>query len=89
MKELLNENSTLKFDQEKWFKSLGHGSITIKDSLYTLKATSNKKDLIIKDGVIIGYEPFELQEGIIKSSSFTCLPPSLFSPITNLNIKIG
>lgn len=43
---LLAKDSKLEINQEKWFKSLTHDVITIKEQLYTLKVTSNKRQLI-------------------------------------------
>lgn len=35
---LLNKDSKLERMQTKWFKSIGEGTITLKDQLYTLQA---------------------------------------------------
>ena len=48
---LLNYNAKLEKTQTKWFKSLSEGNITIKDQIYTLKATDNKRQLIYKDNI--------------------------------------
>ena len=40
------KDSKREISQEKWFKSLEHNIITIKEQLYTLKITSNKRHLI-------------------------------------------
>ena len=50
---LLNENSFLETNQTKWFKSLNEGNISIHDHLYNLKATSNKRNLIYKNGKLV------------------------------------
>lgn len=57
---LLIENSSILRSQTKWFKDLGLGSISIKDQLYTLQATSNKRHLVYKDGVLIGTKSIDL-----------------------------
>lgn len=46
LEELLYKNSMLEVNQEKWYKSLGEGNITIQDQLYTIKVTSNKRQLV-------------------------------------------
>lgn len=48
---LLLKDSKLEKNQEKWFKNLQEGNISILDQIYTLKVTSNKRELIyIRDG---------------------------------------
>jgi hypothetical protein len=48
LKSLLNKETSLSLRQEKWFKDLSLGNITIKDQLYTLIPTLNKRELIYK-----------------------------------------
>jgi len=43
---LLVKDSTREFTQEKWFKKMIEGEISIKDTIYTLKVTSNKRQPI-------------------------------------------
>jgi hypothetical protein len=60
-KSLLNKDETLKINQEKWFKTLNQGNINIVDTLYTLRATENKRKFIYNDqGLIIGSTPINL-----------------------------
>jgi len=44
--ELLIKDKSLEINQEKWYKSLDDSSITIKDQLYNLKVTCNKRQLV-------------------------------------------
>lgn len=44
---LLNKNSSLSLPHDKWYKNIEHSSIHIKDQLYTLKVTDNKRNLIL------------------------------------------
>ena len=53
LKSLLNKNSNISLIQNKWFKDLGNSSILIKDQIYTLTATDNKRELVYKNGVLI------------------------------------
>lgn len=48
---LLKYNAKLEKLQTKWFKSLSDGNITIKDQIYTLKATDNKRQLIYNNNI--------------------------------------
>lgn len=52
---LLVKDSTREFTQEKWLKKVMEGDITIKDTIYTLKVTSNKRSPIYinHDGIEI------------------------------------
>ena len=43
LEELLYSNSSQKLNQSKWFRNLGIGEINIKNQLYTVKATENKR----------------------------------------------
>jgi hypothetical protein len=43
LKSLLNKDKSLSLHQEKWFKDLSLGNISIKDQLYTLIPTLNKR----------------------------------------------
>lgn len=45
-KGLLFKDFGVEIRQNKWFKSLINADITIKDQIYTLKVTNNKRDLI-------------------------------------------
>jgi hypothetical protein len=68
--DLLNKNSTLESKQSKWYKDLSSGNITIKEQIYTLKVTGNKRDLIYENGLLIDTEPLFINEnsyGEIKS----------------------
>jgi hypothetical protein len=66
LSSLLSKNSNLEFNQEKWFKHLNKGNISIKDQLYTLKVTGNKRDLIYnQDDILVDTIPLILVNGII------------------------
>lgn len=49
LKDLLVKDSKLEANQEKWIKNISHGSISVKEQIYTLKVTSNKRELIYKN----------------------------------------
>ena len=53
LEELLEKDSNLEFEQEKWYKNLDVANIIIKDQLYTLKATNNKRELIYNNSDIL------------------------------------
>jgi hypothetical protein len=46
LKELLSKDSSLALNQELWFKDRDLGTITVKDQVYTLKVTDNKRQLV-------------------------------------------
>jgi hypothetical protein len=43
---LLIKDSKKEFNQEKWYKKVFEGEITINDEIYTLKTTANKRSAI-------------------------------------------
>lgn len=62
LETLLYKDTKLEKEQEKWFKSLTAGSISIKDQLYTLKVTSNKRKLLYtaEDNKLYATVPYTL-----------------------------
>lgn len=46
---LLYKNKTLEVSQEKWIKYIGKGQINIKNEIYTLIVTVNKRQLIFDE----------------------------------------
>lgn len=64
LKPLLTKDNSLTLNQEKWFKNIGKGHISIKKELYTLMITENKRHLIFnKDNVFVDTKPFVLSKG--------------------------
>jgi hypothetical protein len=57
LEALLIEVSSREFTQEKWYKSLVKGEISISDVLYNLKVTSNKRRAIYVDDLFSNTEP--------------------------------
>jgi len=64
-------DSKLEFTQEKWFKKIMEGDITVAEVAYTLKVTSNKRVPIYVDNVFSNTKPFNYDEIELKSSSIT------------------
>jgi hypothetical protein len=58
IESLLIKDTTKEFTQEKWFKSLIEGDITTSDMIYTLKATSNKRQLVYRNGIFSDSKPY-------------------------------
>jgi hypothetical protein len=58
MKSLLVLDSAKELTHEKWFRSLEDGNITIKDSIYTLSVTSNKRKNLYNNGIFTNTEPY-------------------------------
>jgi len=59
---LLYKDSTKEFTQEKWFKRILEGEITIDDVVYTLKVTSNKRKAIYTDNIFSDTIPFKYED---------------------------
>ena len=49
LESLLTKDNKLEIKQDKWYKSISKGSINIKNEIYTLKLTDNKRELIYND----------------------------------------
>jgi hypothetical protein len=60
LSSLLKENSNLRINQEKWLRSYENGTIQIRDQVYTLAQTDNKRELVFKDGRAIGTKAFRI-----------------------------
>jgi DNA polymerase elongation subunit (family B) len=60
LKSLLIKDNKLELNQVKWFKSLKDSNITIKNQLYTLIPTSNKRNLIYKNNKKERKSPFKI-----------------------------
>lgn len=58
--ELINKNSKLEKQQEKWYKDISSGKISIKDQIYTLKVTGNKRELIYDNNKLINTKPIRI-----------------------------
>jgi hypothetical protein len=66
LKSLLNKDNSLSLNQEKWFKDLSEGNISIKDQLYTLIPTENKRQLIYNNNKLIDTKPFIIKDDKIQ-----------------------
>jgi hypothetical protein len=60
LENLLIKDSKLEANQNKWFKYLNQGTISIKEQIYSLKVTGNKRKLVYKDNKLINTKPFIL-----------------------------
>ena len=62
LKSLLNKDSEgLTLNHNKWFRSIANSDITIKDQLYNLKSTENKRKLLYDNqGIAINTEAFKI-----------------------------
>ena len=62
LENLLFENSSKNFIQEKWYKKVIEGEITIQDIAYTLKVTSNKRSPIYINGIYSDTKPYNYND---------------------------
>jgi hypothetical protein len=58
LKSLLLKDSKLELNQVKWFRSIGEGTISVKNQVYTLMATDNKRQLIYDKHMLVGTKPY-------------------------------
>jgi len=60
---LLNKNTTLIKSQDKWYKDISKGHIIVRNEVYTLQQTDNKRELIYdSENQLIGTKPYRLSE---------------------------
>ena len=62
LETLLFVDSKLEVVQDKWFKGIFEGSISIKETLYTLRATSNKRELIYSGIKLVDTKPYIIDD---------------------------
>jgi hypothetical protein len=66
LKTLLAKNSKLEIEQEKWYRDISNGMFHIRNEIYTLMITDNKRKLIFdSNNQFIDTVPIELKDGII------------------------
>lgn len=58
LKTLLPRNSKLELKQDKWIKNYNKGNIKINHTVYSLKATDNKRMLVIKNNKFVDTKPY-------------------------------
>lgn len=61
-KDLLVKDTKIEQNHKKWFRQISEGKITIKDQIYTLIATDNKREFIYKNNKIIGTKAITLND---------------------------
>ena len=63
LEQLLVKDTSKTFNQDKWFRNIVKGNITIKDQLYSLQVTGNKRKLIYNENnKLIDSKPFVINE---------------------------
>lgn len=60
LKSLLIKDTSLDLKQDKWFRSIEEGSITIKEQLYKLVPTENKRELVYSNNKLMKTKPFQI-----------------------------
>ena len=64
IKTLLVKGESIKINQNKWYKNIGEGHITVRDEVYTLMLTENKRELFFNnDNVFVDTKPYVLSNG--------------------------
>lgn len=62
LEQLLHKDSSKVFSQNKWYKKLFEGDISVNEVAYTLKTTSNKRDPIYIENVYSNTKPYNYNE---------------------------
>jgi hypothetical protein len=66
LEPLLYKSKTLEISQSKWYRNIADGTITIKDELYSLSVTDNKRKLVYDSNERFSdTEPLKLVNGKI------------------------
>ena len=55
-----NNIQNIKLTHDKWFRSFEKGEILMKEQIYTLTPTQNKRELIIKNNKIVNTKPYTI-----------------------------
>nr|QWO71383.1 DNA polymerase [Termitomyces sp. Mi165-7] len=67
LEPLLYKNENLLLSQDKWYKNIADSNITIKEEIYSLMVTGNKRKLIYnKDNYLVETKPFWIDDSEIK-----------------------
>lgn len=62
LERLLIFNSTKEITQNKMYKNINDGDISIQQIAYTLKTTSNKREAVYVDDIFNGTTPYYYNE---------------------------
>jgi hypothetical protein len=62
MKALLRENKVLALYHQKWLRNLELSHISLKNEVYSLAATQNKRLLQYKDSIAVNTEALKLED---------------------------
>lgn len=62
LEKLLIKDSKIELSQEKWYRNFSKGEITIKDELYTIMVTENKRTALYKNNIFYDTEPFKISD---------------------------
>lgn len=61
MKTLLQKDESLSFNQQKWYRNLIEGNISIKDQIYSMTVTGNKREIVYdENNKFVGTKPFTI-----------------------------
>ena len=66
LEDLLIHDNLLQLPQNKWYKHIERGNISILNQLYTLRVTGNKRRLVYENDILIRTNPFILDKNEIK-----------------------
>jgi hypothetical protein len=67
LESLLKLNETIELNQDKWFKHINESKINIESTVYTLKVTENKRQLVYVNDVFSKTNPLVLKNGQLVS----------------------
>ena len=67
LKPLLKKDSYLEIQQDKWYKNISNGHINIKNEIYSLSITTNKRILVYNsDNILCNTKPHFIKNGTLQ-----------------------
>jgi uncharacterized protein YbcV (DUF1398 family) len=88
LESLLTKDATIELNQEKWFRNITESLINIRSTLYTLKVTENKRQLVYLDDIFVDTKPLIIENGVIKSTGALFLSSGKNLPVLyNINFS--
>ena len=62
LKSLLDKKSKpLELNHDKWYRNLSESNIVIKDQIYNLVATENKRQIVFRNNIMVNTKPFTIK----------------------------
>jgi len=81
LESLLQKDNTIEINQEKWYRDIIESTINIRSTLYTLKVTEGKRQLVYYGGIFTHTNPYIINNNLIISSNSLFLENFIGTPL--------